>query len=77
MRGAWLFSELDQEFPGMGYDKIVEFLYMKAVTYYSPTLEIMSNGREPHDQFIPLLGPDTDKKLGLRRRDLFERLPDP
>ncbi|MCR9142482.1 MAG: DUF2225 domain-containing protein [bacterium] len=65
MRGAWLFSELDEEFPGMGYDNIVEFLYMKAGTYYAPTLEIMSNGREPHDQFIPLLGPDTDKNWGF------------
>jgi hypothetical protein len=49
----------------MGFDQIVDFLYMKAVGYYAPTLEIMGNGREPHEQFISLMGPDTDKNWGF------------
>ncbi len=53
MRGAWLFSELDEEFPGMGYDNIVEFLYMKAGTYYKSTLEIMSNAHEREEDRGP------------------------
>ena len=65
MRGAWLFGDLSEEFPGMGFDKIRDFLYMKAVEYYHPTLEIMSTGREPHDQFLKYLGPDTDKNWGF------------
>lgn len=65
IRGAWLFGDLEEEFPGMGFGKIRDFLYMKAVEYYSPTLEIMSTGREPHDQFIKLLGPDTDNNWGF------------
>ncbi len=65
LRGAWLFADLAQEFPGKGFDKISDFLYTKAVQYYTPTLEIMSNGREPHDQFINLLGPDTDNNWGF------------
>ncbi|MCB1317999.1 MAG: DUF2225 domain-containing protein, partial [Leptospiraceae bacterium] len=58
IRGAWLFGDMEEEFPGLGFKKIQDLLYMKAVQYYSPTLEIMSNGREPHEQFINLMGPD-------------------
>lgn len=65
LRGAWLFGDLHEEFPDIGFHKISDFLYMKAVTYYQPTLEIMSTGREPHDQFLSLLGPDTDKNWGF------------
>ncbi|MBX7059295.1 MAG: DUF2225 domain-containing protein [Leptospirales bacterium] len=65
LRGAWLFSDMNDEFPGLGFDKVRDFLYTKAVTYYSPTLDIMTNGREPHDQFLALLGPDTDKNWGF------------
>lgn len=65
LRGAWLFSDLNEEFPGRGFDKITEFLYLKAVFYYNPTLDIMSTGKEPHEQFINLLGPDTDNNWGF------------
>lgn len=65
IRGAWLFSDLHTEFPDKGFGKVAEFLYMKAVQYYNPTLEIMSNGREPHEQFINILGPDTDNNWGF------------
>lgn len=87
LRGAWLFGDMHDEFPGMGFDKVRDFLYMKAVTYYNPTLDIMTNGREPHDAFIPLLGPDTDKNWGfdgviyingyLTRRYLDRLAPNP
>lgn len=65
LRAAWLFTDIHNEFPNKGFGKVAEFLYMKAVQYYSPTLEIMSNGREPHEQFINLLGPDTDNNWGF------------
>ena len=65
IRAAWLFKDMDEEFPKMGFDKISDFLYAKSVKYYYATLEIMSNGSEPHDQFINLLGPDTDNNWGF------------
>lgn len=65
MRGAWLFGDLNTEFPGKGFEKIQDLLYMKAVGYYSPILEIMGTGSEAHDKFINLLGPDTDKNWGF------------
>ncbi len=65
IRAAWLFSDMNEEFPGKGFDKLADFMYMKAVQYYNPTLDIMSNGREPHEQFINLLGPDTDNNWGF------------
>ncbi|MCB1172319.1 MAG: DUF2225 domain-containing protein [Leptospiraceae bacterium] len=65
MRGAWLFGDLHDEFPGKGFDKVQSLLYMKAVGWYSPMLEIMSTGSEAHDKFIRLLGPDTDKNWGF------------
>ncbi|MBI3394893.1 MAG: DUF2225 domain-containing protein [Spirochaetia bacterium] len=60
IRGAWLFGDMHEEFPTMNFDKIRDFLYQKAVFYYSPTLDIMSTGKEPVEQFQNLLGPDTD-----------------
>lgn len=60
IRGAWLFQDMADEFPGMNFEKVSEFLYTKAQNYYSPTLEIMSTGKEPVEQFQGLLGPDTD-----------------
>ena len=65
LRAAWLFHDMDEEFPKMGFDKIRDFMYTKAVRYYQPTLEIMSTGSEPHEQFINLLGPDTDNNWGF------------
>lgn len=65
LRGAWLFQDLHEEFPTLGFDKIRDFLYMKAVEYYQPTLDIMSTGKEPHEQFQNLLGPDTDNNWGF------------
>lgn len=65
LRGAWLFQDLNEEFPGMGFKEVSDFLYLKAVRYYNPTLDIMSTGKEPHEQFINLLGPDTDNNWGF------------
>lgn len=65
MRAAWLFGDIHDEFPDMGFDQIRDFMYLKAVQYYRPVLEIMSRGNEPHDQFTSLLGPDTDKNWGF------------
>ena len=65
MRAAWLFGDMDDEFPNMGFDKIRDFMYLKAAQYYRPVLDIMSRGNEPHDQFTSLLGPDTDKNWGF------------
>jgi uncharacterized protein (DUF2225 family) len=65
LRAAWLFQDMAEEFPKYGFEKLSEFLYLKAVSWYIPTLEIMTNGREPHEQFINLLGPDTDNNWGF------------
>lgn len=65
IRGAWLMADMNEQFSGMGFDKVQDLLYMKAVHYYGPVLDIMSTGREPHDQFVNLLGPDTDKNWGF------------
>jgi len=65
IRAAWLFNDMNDEFPHMGFDRLSDFFYTKAVHYYSETLEIMSTGREPHDQFTSLLGPDTDNNWGF------------
>lgn len=65
MRGAWLFDDLHGEFPDRSFDKIRDFLYLKAVRNYNPTLDILSNGREPLEQFQNLLGPDTDQNWGF------------
>lgn len=65
MRAAWLFGDMEKEFPSMGFDRIRDFMYLKAVQYYRPVLEIMTRGNENHDQFTSLLGPDTDKNWGF------------
>lgn len=65
LRAAWLFDDMNTEFPKLGFDKVRDFLYLKSVAYYQPTLEIMSTGREPHDQFLNILGPDTDNNWGF------------
>ncbi len=65
LRGAWMFQDLFDEFPNLPFDKIRDYLYMKSVEYYQPTLDIMSTGKEPHEQFTSLLGPDTDNNWGF------------
>jgi len=65
IRSAWLFGDLAEDFPTLGFDKVRDFMYTKAVEYYDPTLDIMSTGREPHEQFTMLLGPDTDNNWGF------------
>lgn len=65
IRGAWFFGDLHEEFPDKSFDKIRDFLYLKAVKNYSPTLDILSNGREPLEQFQNILGPDTDQNWGF------------
>lgn len=65
LRAAWLLGDIHEKFPDIGYDKIQRFLYLKSASYYKKLLEIMSSGSEPHDQFVHLLGPDTDKNWGF------------
>ncbi len=65
LRAAWLIGDLHEKFPQVGYDKIQKFLYLKTANYYRIALQIMSSGSEPHEQFIQLLGPDTDKNWGF------------
>ncbi len=65
LRAAWLLGDIHEKFSDVGYDKIQKFLYLKAVSYYKKVLEIMTSGSEPHDQFVQLLGPDTDKNWGF------------
>ena len=65
LRGAWLFSDLHHEFPQVGFDKVMNILYAKAVHYYQKTFEVIQSGKEPQKRFINILGPDTDKNWGL------------
>ena len=61
LRAAWLFGDLAEAFPKRNFAKLRDFLYLQAARYYSPSLEILSNGAEPQAQFVSILGPDTDK----------------
>ncbi|GBF50230.1 hypothetical protein LPTSP4_17540 [Leptospira ryugenii] len=65
IRGAWYFSDLQEEFPQLGYDKIRDLLYQKAAVIYGTTLELMQNGQEPVDTAAGMLGPDTDNNWGF------------
>lgn len=65
LRAAWLLDEMNDEFPKMGFDKVRNFLYVKAIRWYDPTLDIMSTGKEPLEQFQNLLGPDVDQNWGF------------
>jgi uncharacterized protein (DUF2225 family) len=65
IRAGWLFEDMNAEFPNMNFDKLSLFFYLKAINFYQETLEIMSTGREPHDQFVNFLGPDTDNNWGF------------
>lgn len=65
LRAAWLFSDITTRFPKLGYERVRDILYFKAVRYYQPTLEIMASGAEPHAQFMNILGPDVDKNWGF------------
>lgn len=65
IRGAWYFEDLNSEFPGMGFDKVRDFMYKKAAIYYSTTLELMQSGAEPVDSIQGMLGPDSDNNWGF------------
>ncbi|WP_411824755.1 DUF2225 domain-containing protein [Leptospira sp. 'Mane'] len=65
IRGAWYFSDLHDEFPELGFDKIRDLLYQKAAVTYGTTLELMQTGQEPVDQAAGMLGPDTDNNWGF------------
>jgi len=65
LRAAWYFDDLATEFPGMNFEKVRDYLYKKAVSYYSLTLEYMQNGVEPVDSIQGMLGPDTDNNWGF------------
>ena len=61
LRSAWLFGDLAEAFPKRAFHKVRDFLYLEAARFYSPSLDILSNGAEPQSQFVQILGPDTDK----------------
>ncbi|HPS57122.1 MAG TPA: DUF2225 domain-containing protein [Spirochaetota bacterium] len=63
IRGAWLFSDLGDEFPDRPYKKMSLFFYKKAYDYYFKVLELIQNGAEPADA-AGNMGPDSDKNWG-------------
>ena len=65
LRGAWLCHDIDIMFPNYGFAKVREVLYARAAKYYMSTLKTIEIGKEPHEQFTKLLGPDTDKNWGF------------
>lgn len=65
IRAAWYFDDLANEFPGMNFEKVRDFLYKKAAIYYSLTLEYMQNGAEPVESIQGMLGPDSDNNWGF------------
>jgi len=64
IRAAWYFNDLEEEFPGQGFQKVADLLYQKTALYYSQTLEFMQNGAEPVEQAAGILGPDLDNNWG-------------
>ncbi len=65
LRAAWLIGDIAEYFPRKGFEKLVQFLYMKAMQNYTLTLDIMGSRGEPHTKFLNILGPDTDKNWGF------------
>lgn len=65
LRAAWLFSDLHKQSPQSNFHKVSDLLYSKAWRYYHSLLNIMSRGDEPQEQFMSILGPDTDKNWGF------------
>lgn len=63
IRGAWLFSDLGDEYPDRPYKKMSLFFYKKAYDYYFKVLELLQNGAEPADA-AGNMGPDSDKNWG-------------
>ncbi len=64
LRLGWLFDDLFKDAPYRPYDKARDFYYLRAVDYYSKTLEYMQTGKEPVESVFYLLGPDTDHNWG-------------
>ena len=64
LRLGWLLDDLFKDVPYRPYDKVRDFYYLRAVDYYSKTLEYMQSGEEPMDAASYLLGPDTDHNWG-------------
>jgi uncharacterized protein (DUF2225 family) len=65
LKAAWYFDDLNEEFPGLGYDRVRDLLYQKSTGWYGSTLEIMQTGQEPIDSAQAILGPDTDNNWGF------------
>lgn len=63
IRGAWLFSDLGDEYPDRPYKKMSLFFYKKSYEYYFKVLELIQNGAEPADA-AGNMGPDSDKNWG-------------
>ncbi len=63
IRGAWLFSDLAEQYPERPYKKMSLFFYKKAYEYYFSVLELIQSGGEPADA-AGNMGPDSDKNWG-------------
>ncbi|RKX77995.1 MAG: DUF2225 domain-containing protein [Spirochaetes bacterium] len=63
LRGAWLFNDLDQNFPLENYDYLSKLFYRKARFFYILSVEYEQSGKEGMAS-IPNLGPDLDKNYG-------------
>ncbi|UCB45322.1 MAG: DUF2225 domain-containing protein [Spirochaetota bacterium] len=64
LRAAWLFSDLEQKYPGQNYEKVGIFMYKKAMGFYEQSIEYAQTGEERIDN-IKHFGPDLDKSYGF------------
>ncbi len=63
LRGAWLFNNLHEKFPGENYDYLAKLLYRKASFFYSLAVEYDGSGKQSLTE-VGNLGPDLDKNYG-------------
>ncbi len=63
LRGAWLFNNLHEKFPGENYDYLSKLLYRKASFFYSLAVEYDGSGKQSLTE-VGNLGPDLDKNYG-------------
>lgn len=59
MRAAWLCSDLNEDYPNNGYDKLSEMFYKMAMGYYQKAMEYEETGQQSV-MSVPTLGPDSD-----------------
>ncbi|AAX17356.1 DUF2225 domain-containing protein [Borrelia turicatae] len=63
IRSAWIFEDLDKEYPNQNYNYLQKIFYHKAAYLYKLTIEKEQNNSEPINAEI-VFGPDTDKNYG-------------